>query len=464
MDGSGQIHSELPKGFWDSYIERLQKQGVKPKVLRWYVIRAEQFLKAHNYTQLSQYQAQDVSKYLKKAGQENSLSDWQFRQLVDAIRTLFPHSPVINDKTVDWDYWLESSRSLSSDHKTIAREKPVNSRHVTADDFKDEQHGHDLSEFEDEFNALRTEIRRRHYAVSTEQTYLHWLQRFVLFHKKQSPRLMSESEVAAFLEYLAVKRNVSGSTQNLALNALVFYYKQVLNKPLGELGDIVRAKRPARLPVVLTSKEIETLLSSMNGKHGLMASLMYGTGMRLMECVRLRVQDIDFEYKQIYVRQGKGLKDRVVPFPKSLLTKIKNLLLEVRKLHDEDLSQGYGSVYMPHALSRKYPKAASEWKWQYVFPSGKLSTDPRSGITRRHHVDESGIQKAIKRTADKIDLQKKVSSHTLRHSFATHLLENGYDIRTVQELLGHADVSTTMIYTHVLNKGGKGVKSPLDNM
>jgi integron integrase len=276
------------------------------------------------------------------------------------------------------------------------------------------------------------------------------------------PERLGAKEVVAFLEYLAVKRNVSASTQSIALTSLVFFYDQVLKHPLGDLGGFVRAKRPKRLPVVLTKDEVSQLLGELKGCYALMGSLLYGTGMRLMECLHLRVQDIDFGYGIIVVRSGKGDKDRRVPLPQKLCELLRQQIVTAQEFHEIDLIKGFGEVYMPHALARKYPNAAKELKWQYVFPSSRLSVDPRSGMTRRHHLHENSLQKAIKDAAKASLIYKRISSHTLRHSFATHLLENGYDIRTVQELLGHADVSTTMIYTHVLNKPGVAVRSPLD--
>jgi integron integrase len=309
---------------------------------------------------------------------------------------------------------------------------------------------------------LITEIRRRAYAISTEQTYEHWLFSYIAFHNGRDPREMSGGDIVKYLEYLAVERNISASTQNLALNALVFFYQEVLHRPLGELVDFTRARRSRRLPVVLSRQEIGGLLGQLKGTSWLMAALQYGTGMRLMECIRLRVQDIDFAYQQIFVRAGKGMKDRVVPLPGRLVDQLKEHLETIHQLHKDDLANGYGEVYLPGALAKKYRNAEKDWRWQYVFPSGKLSVDPRSGVVRRHHLHERSLQKAISKAARKAKIYKRVSSHTLRHSFATHLLEDGYDIRTVQELLGHANVSTTMIYTHVLNRGGRGVKSPLD--
>ncbi|MCD6525656.1 MAG: integron integrase, partial [Desulfuromonas sp.] len=265
-----------------------------------------------------------------------------------------------------------------------------------------------------------------------------------------------------FLEYLALQCKVAGSTQNQALNALVFLFDKVLEQPLGELGAYTRAKRARRLPVVLSRDEMSRLLDAMEGTFGLMAQLMYGTGMRLMEAVRLRMQDIDYDYGQIVVRNGKGDKDRIVPLPQTVVAPLQAHLERVKSIHADDLEQGFGRVYLPEGLCRKYPNAETEWGWQYVFPSSRISTDPCSGERRRHHLHENGLQKMIKRCAAKAGIAKRVNSHALRHSFATHMLEAGYDIRTVQELLGHADVSTTMIYTHVLNKPGLGVRSQLD--
>ena len=284
------------------------------------------------------------------------------------------------------------------------------------------------------------------------------------FSGERDPSDLGAPEVVRFLEHLAVERTVAVSTQNQALNALVFLYSQVLDRSLDDLGAFVRAPRPRRLPVVLARAQVRALLDAMSGTHQLMARLMYGTGMRLLECVRLRIKDIDFDYRQIVIRDAKGGKDRIVPLPDLLPEGLMTHLTRVRELFEEDRAQGFGEVFLPDALSRKFRGAARDWIWQYAFPSGRLSVDPRSAKTRRHHLHENGLQRAIKRAAHAAGLTKKVSSHALRHSFATHLLEAGYDIRTVQELLGHADVSTTMIYTHVLNRGGRGVKSPLDTL
>jgi len=311
-------------------------------------------------------------------------------------------------------------------------------------------------------DQVRHVIRKRHYSIRTEQAYTDWIKRFILFHGKKHPKDMGESEISQYISYLAVKRNVAASTQNQALNAIVFLYKQVLKRELGDFGSMERAKRPKRLPNVLTKNEADLVLTVMSGKNALMAKLLYGCGLRLMECLRLRVKDIEFEGNQVTVRDGKGHKDRVTMLPIQLKPQLIEHLRRVRIIHEEDLKHGFGEVYLPYALSRKYPNAAKEWCWQYVFPSKKMSKDPRSGKCRRHHAYETALQRAVRNAAISVGILKPVSPHTFRHCFATHLLEAGYDIRTVQDLLGHKDVSTTMIYTHVLNKGGMGVKSPLD--
>jgi integron integrase len=446
--------------FWDRYLELLSKQGVKESTRRWYVLRAEHYIKAFPDRKLARHTAEDITGYLEKMGRSGHLRDWQFRQAVDAIRNLFLIITNKWEKTIDWQYWLDSAQSLPPDHRTIAREKPViNRARVESLDIQSarERHG-------DIHAAIITETRRRDYSISTEQAYAAWFMQFAAFHSQRDPRNLGGEDIVAFLEYLATQRNVSASTQNQALNALVFVYEQVLGKTLGDMGDFVRAKRSRHVPVVLTKAEVEKLLAAMCGTSRLMASLQYGAGMRLMECMRLRVMDIDFGYSQIVIHQGKGKKDRMAPLPEKLVVPLREHLEKVRQLHDQDLAAGYGEVFLPGALARKYPGAAKQWRWQYAFPSGKLSVDPRTGITRRHHLHESTMRKALSHATRQAGIVKRVTTHTLRHSFATHLLADGYDIRTVQELLGHADVSTTMIYTHVLNKGGRGVKSPLDQM
>ncbi|AWN16731.1 integron integrase [Salinisphaera sp. LB1] len=306
-------------------------------------------------------------------------------------------------------------------------------------------------------------VRLKHYSIRTEKTYLAWIRRFILFHGKRHPKDMGKPEVEAFLTHLAVDRHVAASTQNQALNAVLFLYKEVLGIKLPWMDDVVRVKRPARIPEVLSAPEVARLLAQLDGTYRLMASLLYGSGLRLMEAVRLRVKDVDFEYRQIVVRDAKGAKDRVTPLPASVTDALTAQINRVATQHRADLAAGYGSVYLPTALAEKYPNAQTELGWQYVFPSSRLSTDPRSGKTRRHHLSEKGLQHAVKGAVRRAGIHKKASCHTLRHSFATHLLERGNDIRTVQELLGHKSVQTTMIYTHVLKLGGRGVVSPLDS-
>jgi len=311
-------------------------------------------------------------------------------------------------------------------------------------------------------DQVRDKIRVKHYSIRTETQYLQWIKRFIFFHGKRHPRDMGAAEVEEFLSHLATEGNVSASTQNQALSALLFLYREVLGIVLPWMDTMVRAKKPQRLPVVLNRSEVALVLERMEGTYSLMARLLYGTGMRLMECCRLRVKDIDFGQREILIREGKGAKDRVTMLPETLILPLQEHLLKRRRLYEDDFAKGMAEVFLPDALARKYPNAASEWAWQYVFPSGSYSVDPRSGHERRHHIDEKLLQRAMKRAVAASGITKLATPHTLRHSFATHLLEGGYDIRTVQELLGHSDVSTTMIYTHVLNKGGRGVVSPLD--
>jgi integron integrase len=303
-----------------------------------------------------------------------------------------------------------------------------------------------------------------HYSIRTEETYCDWVRRFVRFHDRRHPRDMGAPEVEAYLTHLAVVGKVSASTQNQALSALLFLYRQVLQVELPWLDGVVRAKVSKRLPVVLTRGEVQEVLGRVTGTPGLMLHLLYGTGLRMIECARLRVKDVDFARGEILVREGKGFKDRVTMLPQSLAAPLREHLVRVRKLHERDLEQGLGEVFLPFALARKYPNAGREWAWQYVFPSFTLSRDPRSERTGRHHADEKAIQRAMRQALRDAGIAKPATPHTLRHSFATHLLEGGYDIRTEQELLGHSDVSTTMIYTHVLNKGGRGVASPPDGL
>ncbi len=313
-------------------------------------------------------------------------------------------------------------------------------------------------------DRLKEALRARHYSPRTENTYCQWVRRFIFYHDVRHPAEMAEPEINAFLTHLAVKHRVSASTQNQALSALLFLYRHVIGREVGDLGDVVRARKPKRLPVVMTREEVKLVLDNLSGDKWLAASLMYGSGLRLMECLRLRVQDIDLSKNEILVRNGKGAKDRITMLPDSLKIPLQSHLERVKAIHDRDLNDGWGRVEMPAALHRKYPNASQEWRWQWVFPQSNRWTNPKTGQHGRHHMDESLVQKAVREAVMKASLVKRVTCHTFRHSFATHLLESGYDIRTVQELLGHEDVKTTMIYTHVLNRGPAGVRSPFDGL
>jgi integron integrase len=311
-------------------------------------------------------------------------------------------------------------------------------------------------------DQMRLAIRLRHLSQRTEQAYISWSRRFILFHQKRHPKEMGAEEIRAFLTHLAVNSRVAASTQNVALNALLFLYRHVLRQDFPPLNTLERAKRPHRVPTVFTREEVAAILAQLTGMHHLMACLLYGAGLRLMECLRLRVKDVDFASHQITVRHGKGAQDRMTMLPQAIKEPLHHHLARVKLVHEADLLDGYGEVFLPYAFDRKDPSAGTSWLWQYVFPATKRSVDPRSGVERRHHIAATVLQKAVKDAIHRAGVQKHGSCHTLRHSFATHVLADGYDIRTVQELLGHQDVRTTMVYTHVLQRGAKGVRSPLD--
>lgn len=452
------IPSKRPRqspSFWQAFLAELTARGLKPDHRRWYVIRAERFLHAIG-KDAPHCTADDVAGYLRKAGSDPNLAAWQFQQLVSALEILFKRVLGTSwSPTFDWDNWRDSARRLGPNHPTIARDVP---RPRQATESSRAPVGSSLDVV---FQAATDELRRRAYAIRTEQTYLHWIRRFLAAFDNRNPRELGAGQVRTFLERLAVHNRVASSTQNQALSALLFLYRDVLQLPL-DLESFARAKRPRHLPVVLTREETAALLGGLTGTRKLMASLLYGTGMRLMEVVRLRVNDVDFGYGQIVVRNAKGAKDRVVPLPNTLVETLRAHLGRVRDLFDDDRRRGLPGVFLPGAIQAKNRSASTEWGWQYVFPSARLSVDPSGPVPRRHHLHENSLQKAVKRAAASVGIAKRVNCHSLRHSFATHLLEAGYDIRTVQELLGHADVSTTMIYTHVLNRAGLAVKSPLD--
>ncbi len=438
------------------------KARVAEKARPWYVKRIQQMQSVFSGRPLSDLSSAEVQGYLEQKGREN-LSDWQFRQVVHAIELYLTHvlaSPVACQ--LDWGYWKSAAQALQHQHPTIARHHEGDGGEAWYQKKKGDLFQQVYATYGDSLDRLVELIRLRNYSIRTEHSYIDWVCRFLEGNLDRNLSELGSREVEQFLSYLVMKRNVSVSTQNLALTALSFFFREVLNRSIDDL-KFTRSKRPKRLPVVLSRQEVQQLLTTMEGTYELMAGLMYGTGMRLMECVRLRVKDVDFDYSQITVRDGKGKKDRLVPLPNRYSPPLHEHLLKVKQLHQDDIEAGYGEVFLPDALSRKYPNAAREWGWQYVFPSSRISVDPRSGTARRHHLHENSLQRAIKRGANAAALTKQVNSHALRHSFATHLLESGQDIRTVQELLGHADVSTTMIYTHVLNRPGlPPVTSPAD--
>ncbi len=449
--------------FWHNYMSILDNSSSVPTKARvWYRRHVQDYITAHQGVKLQHHLPQNIDTYLIAKGRIKGLPEWRFRQISDALRILFCKliQPEWADK-YDWYSWNAYARELEPDHPTLMRD--ANPSTLVAPSTNPL-----IVRFRDEHTELHRSfvktIRIRRMAVRTEQTYEHWLVRFFNFHKWQDIAQLEQADICAFLEYLAVERKVSASTQKIALNSLIFLYREVLGKNMEGIATFSKALPNRRIPTVLSTDEVKQLLKTMSGRSQLIAALMYGTGMRIMECVRLRVQDIDFDYQQITVRQGKGAKDRVVPLPAKLTPKIQSHLAEVKAIHSGDLAEGHGEVLLPAALARKLGTAAKTWQWQFVFPSTRLAVDHSTGKVRRHHIHQSGLQKAIRLASRKAEINKRVTSHTLRHSFATHLLESGKDIRLIQDLLGHADVNTTMIYTHVLGKGAMGVKSPLDNL
>ncbi|MCW8964413.1 MAG: integron integrase [Gammaproteobacteria bacterium] len=452
---SAEINTD--ENFWKKYTQRLAANRVSPNAHKWYRKHAQDFISAHQDTFPHRITPTAISNYLEIIGRNARLPEWQFRQLVHAIEILasnFPKIPLV--ESVDWNHWKFNAKQLDRHHVTLAR-----STDNLQAALSNEYYLNLFDYYKDTAEALVINLRTRQYAFTTEKSYLHWVLRFLAFHKPIDIKSLNETHVQAFLEHLAVTKNVSSSTQNLALNAIVYLFKHVLKQPLEEFS-FARTKSARRIPTVLSRKEVTSLLLNLEGTHQLMTGLMYGTGMRLMECVRLRVMDVDFDRQNIVVRFGKGNKDRIVPLPDIYTERLGDHLSRVRQQHQRDIKAGYGDVYIPEALFRKFRGAGKDWSWQYVFPSSRIGTDPVSGAVRRHHLHESALQKQIRRAARQAGIAKRVTSHTLRHSFATHLLESGTDIRTVQELLGHADVSTTMIYTHVLNRPGVTVSSPAD--
>jgi len=442
---------EERRRFWEAFKACLEESRIPPDRSPYYVRWAKEFVDFLPEKRLKARSAEDIRAFLASLSQREEIADWRVRQAEYALRILY--EAFLPAYSPGRHATAEPSSKTPSDNKGSK-----------AGGFRDRVlPGEVERKFPAAVERFRTELRTRHYSYRTETSYLEWIRRFIAFHDYADPeRIDSAVAVKEYLEYLALKREVSASTQNQALNALVFFYGQVLKIDIGELGEFARAKRPQRLPEVLTRSEVESLISRMDGVPGLMAGLMYGGGLRLMECVRLRVKDVDFERNQIMVRDGKGQKDRITMLPERFAAPLKEHLGRVRAIYEQDRAEGRADVYLWPAFARKYPNAGKEWIWQYVFPAKSLAVDPRSGKARRHHLHENVVQKAVKKAAAEAGITKQVGCHTLRHSFATHLLEAHYDIRTVQELLGHANVATTMIYTHVLNRPGLSVKSPAD--
>jgi integron integrase len=462
------MESEQISRFWEKYTDKTKAYNIKQSALRWYVKRAEDYIKAYKDKKLIEHTDKDVERYLKKMSAKSGFADWQFTQIVNALRILFVDMLGSQwAKNYNWDEWSESAKELSPSHATVARDYSPDEVILEYEkkSGKDSIVALFAKKYPLQAKKLLCQIRIRQYSIRTEQSYLNWLARYTYFNTMQDPDTLPDIEISRYLEHLVVNRSVSASTQSQAMNALVFYYKHVLGREKVQIGDFKYSKKPKRLPVVLTREEVRILFAEItNPTYQLITNLLYGCGLRLMECIRLRILDVDFGYNQILIRNAKGMKDRVVPLPHTLVDDLQAQIVKVKMLHGEDSKEGFGEVYLPDALNRKYKNAATEIIWQYLFPASRMSVDPRSRKIRRHHIHERGIQKHIKIATNKAKINKKVNCHTLRHSFATHLLESGSDIRTVQELLGHADVSTTMIYTHVLNTPGVTVQSPLDSL
>ena len=464
MDLPNKISHKKIHDFWLRYSKILIFNGISPAVVKWYVIRAKHYIRAHSEIRLLSHTSKMLDNWFVELGRNFNVEPWQFSQSVHAIRFLFHtmlHLPWAAD--YPWDDKIRSYQlNFEKNQLKLLQQQPENNPQNFY--FSPGNLSGFLKRYQPLIDPMVRCIRLKHYSIRTEQAYTQWMARFFAFHKAVDPEKLSGRHVTQFLEYLVMQRHVAANTQKQCLNAIVFYFRYVLDKDIGAIGDYVKSKRPKRLPTVLTKSETRQLIDQIPGIYQLMAKLLYGSGLRLMECISLRIKDIDFGYHQIIVRNAKGMKDRVVPLPAALVDNLKQQIDHCKKLHTEDLEAGFGDVYLPFALAEKYPNAAFELKWQYVFPSNRLSVDPRSGKVRRHHIHQSSLQNHVKKASRKLSINKQVNCHTFRHSFATHLIEAGADIRTVQELLGHADVSTTMIYTHVLNQGGLGVISPLDNL
>lgn len=454
--------------FWHAFQKMVVDSGVPETTAQWYVSWAQRFAKSMAKP-LKNRTAAEIVSFLDGLAAQSGMKDWQVEQCIVALRVLYQ-----DYLGVEWArqwQWPKTFQAVNNKEKSEPVGQAIRSipSHLKADEGVHEKGFHDQAKKLDKSHSvylgkLRTAIRIKHYSIRTEQSYESWLLRYLAFCETGDLDFHEGHSVKMYLEYLVNSRKVSASTQSQALNALVFFHKQVLENEIGDISDFAKSTKPQRLPVVLTKEETELLLGKMTGVSWLMAGLLYGSGLRLMECVRLRVKDVDFAKQQIIVRGGKGQKDRITVLPQRFVKPLREQLAQTRLMFDRDRAAGIGGVFLEPALARKYPNAAKEWGWQYIFAAGNLAADPRSEtvVVRRHHIHETSLQKAVKFAGREAGLVKPVTCHTLRHSFATHLLEAGYDIRTVQELLGHKDVSTTMIYTHVLNRPGIAVRSPAD--
>lgn len=443
--------SNKVKKFWDSYRQAAIASGIPAINAEWYVKWAEKFAVATKGKQLRKRSAADIRKYLFELSIQRGIQPWQVQQAEEALIFLY-------EGFLHVDLGLKAARPLAPAQASLRSGSQA--RQLFKDRSLSKSEG--KTRFGEYYDRFQSAMRVRHYSIRTERAYEQWIGRLLSFYSDRTADSLKADDIQNYLNYLAEERKVAASTQNQALNAIVFFFKEVLKRDPGDFSDFVRAKRPQHIPEVLVRSEVERLLDAISGVNQLMAGLLYGAGLRLMECIRLRVKDIDFETMRLTVRDGKGRKDRVTVLPERYQQLLKQQLEHAKALYDSDLKNGVAGVYLWPGLERKFPNATREWIWQYVFPSNRLSVDPRSHTTRRHHVHASSLQKAVKNAAAKAGLSKRVTCHTLRHSFATHLLENGSDIRTVQELMGHSNVATTMIYTHVLNRPGITVKSPAD--
>lgn len=477
MNASERSPDERQPGFWEHYAEVLRSQYVREARIPYYVRFVERFIRS-GPSPLRQRSPQDLDHFLEDLGRNPRLEDWQAIQAVDALELLFCHLVITPwASRYDWEGWRLGFRELPPSHPTLARSQASSSVAQRSGTLADPPGAPAQSLLD----RMRSEIRVRNLSIRTEQTYLDWIRRFLGWcppakhgespeadsgNDEQSIDLAPDfwiEQMREFLRHLAEDRLVSAATQAQALNAVIFLARHVLGLESTDLGDLQRPRPKKRLPTVLSRREVHAILGQLSGESRLMAQLMYGCGLRLMECIRLRFKDIDLDQNRIEVRGGKGDKDRVVPLPSVAKESLRGHLQELRALWEDDCRASAANVWIPDALSRKYPGAGAELGWQWVFPARKLSIDPRGGKVRRHHVHENGIQKLLKKAARDAGISRRVSCHTLRHSFATHLLMNHTDIRTIQELMGHSDVSTTMIYTHVVGQPGIVARSPLDD-